>query len=153
MAEAEAVARKREVILTEQNFGFAEARRCDWVCLAAEGTTVDDVLKPLYWSHVAPQLHEYDRIEVREETGSWLLELMVLRCERNWASVMQLQHYAIRAVDEDAALASNFEAKWGGGHHKWRVIRKSDSEVLHTRCDSQEAALAWISNYEQTQKR
>ena len=60
---------KRAVILNPQRRGLAEQMRQDWVVNAEEGTSVQDVLDPSYWAHIAAELQQYDHIEVRLETG------------------------------------------------------------------------------------
>lgn len=149
------VQNKREVILDPLNIGLAQHRRQDWVAVAKEGTTTDDLLKPVYWSHMAARFQPFDRVEVREETGEWVAELMVLRAERNWASVSLLKVHDLTKLRQsaDAHDASAYEAKWKGPVKKWAVIRKSDSEVVHDGEASQEQALAWLRQYEATMRR
>ncbi len=145
------VAKKRAVVLDPQRKQGAEYVRNDWVVNAEQGTEVDDVLAPGYWSHVAGSLSAYDRIEVRIDTGEYLLELLVKQCGRNWAQVALLHHHdLIGEVKTGEAVDSDFEAVWKGPHLKWCVLRKSDDQLLEQKLGTRGAADAWIISYERT---
>lgn len=121
---------KRAVVLDEPRMKLAEHERNVYVANAAEGTTVNDVLEPGFWSYVASRLRPYDRIEVRVDTGEWLLELVVLGCDRNWARVHVLQKYDLEPVETDMPKARKHRVEWKGPQLKWCVIRNSDSEII-----------------------
>lgn len=146
---------KREVILNPEDIGLAQHRRQDFVCIAHEGVTVEDTLKPVFWSHYAARFQPFDRIEVREETGAWVAELMVMRAERNWASVALLNVHDLDKLrtSADTHDTSAYEVKWKGPVKKWCVIRKADTQLVHHGADSQEVALAWLRQYEVTMRR
>lgn len=151
-AEAAAPApKKRAVVLDPQRMQTAEYVRRDWVCTAEEGTVVDDVLDPGYWAHIANQLTVYDRIEVRIDTGEFLLELLVKQKGRNWAQVALLHHHdLVGDVKTGEAVGEDFEAVWKGPLLKWCVLRKSDTQLMEQKLASKGAALEWISGYERT---
>jgi len=151
----EAPSTKREVILNPQDIGLSQHRRQDWVAVAKEGTAVDDLLKPVYWSHMAARLQPFDRVEVRDEGGRWVVELMVLRAERNWASVTLLFHHDLPKLraSSDVDTIDDYDVEWGGPHDKWRVTRKSDKHKMQTKFASQEEGLAWLRQFEATQRR
>lgn len=150
-ATDETRAKKRSVVLDPQRMQTAEYVRRDWVVTAEEGTTVDDVLDPSYWVHLAGQLTPYDRIEVRVDTGEFLLELLVKQSGRNWAQVALLHHHdLVGDVTTGAAIGDEFEVLWKGPLLKWCAIRKSDKQILEQKMASKEAGLAWITSYERT---
>lgn len=146
-------AQKRAVILMPARMSHAEFVRQDWVATAEEGTTIEDVLDPNYWSNMAAQMKPYDRIEVRVDTGEWLLELLVMNTDRNWASVVVLHQHDLQPEDGEVAVPEAFAAKFRGPLHRWCVVRKSDNEVLESKLESKEAASEWIRRYEQTIRR
>lgn len=144
-------AAKRAVVVDPQRMQSAEYLRRDWVCTAEEGTTVKDILDPGYWSHIAGQLTLYDRIEVRIDSGEYLLELLVKQCGRNWAQVALLHnHDLVGKVTTGDAAADEFDAVFKGPLRKWCVIRKADGKALEERLVDKGAALAWITSYETT---
>lgn len=140
----------RAVILNPQRLLLAEFARQDWIVNAEAGTTVSDVLDPQYWAHCSAQMKPYDRCEVRLETGEWMLELIVLQCDRNWAKVHLLEKYDLTAVESLAPAPQKHIVKWRGPQHKHCVVRISDNEVLSTGHETGEAAQAWLKQYETT---
>lgn len=130
-------------IIHGQRMQLAETWRQDWVVNAEESTTIEQVMDPVYWSHMSGQLNPYDRIEVRLETGEWILELVVIQCGRAWAKVHMLNHYDLTAVERDAPAESQLVVGFGGPQHKWRVTRKKDAAVLQTGFPTQTAAREW----------
>jgi hypothetical protein len=151
VAAAPAAAKKRAVVIDPQRMQNAEYLRRDWVLTAEEGTTVDDVLDPSYWAHVAGQLTEYDRIEVRVDTGEYLLEMLVKQKGRNWAQVALLHHHdLVGDVKTGDVGGEEFEAIWKGPLLKWCAMRKADKQILEQKLGSREAAMAWINSYERT---
>jgi hypothetical protein len=121
---------KRAVVVIDQRMKSAEYERNVWVVNAEHGTIVNDVLEPAYWAHVAQKLRPYDRIEVRVDSGEWLLELMVLGCDRNWARVHVLHRYELGPVEAELPAAQKHKVEWKGPQLKWCVIRVSDSEII-----------------------
>lgn len=147
----EAPKKARAVVVDPQRMQEAEYLRRDWVCTAEECTAVEDLLHPGYWSHVASQLKIYDHIEVRIDTGEFLLELLVKDCGRNWAQVVLLHHHDL--VDpkrEGSAVSVEIEPQFKGPLRKWCAIRLSDSAPLHEKMETKAQALEWISSYERT---
>jgi hypothetical protein len=142
---------KRVVILNPQRMGLAEQLRQDWVVNAEEKTTVQDVLNPGYWAHMAAQLQPYDHIEVRLETGEWALELIVLSVGRNYAQVFLAHKYDFAEVDptrDDIGITHKVE--WKGPQKKHCVIRLSDSAVIQDGFSAKVDANQWLDNYLKT---
>jgi hypothetical protein len=130
---------RRVVSLNEPRFKLAEAVRNVWVVNAEQGTTVNDVLEPAYWAHVAQRLRPYDHIEVRIDTGEWLLSLLVLGCDRNWAKVHVLHRYELEKAETDMPKAKKHRVEWKGPQLKWCVIRNSDNEIIFKEMEKAEA--------------
>jgi hypothetical protein len=142
---------KRAVVLIEPRIGMAESKRQDFVVDAEEGTTVEDVLDPMYWAHVASKFTPYDRVEVRIDTGEWMLELIVLQASRNFARMhLVAKHDLSGASAEIPRGAIKHRVEWKGTHKKWCVVRIADSAMLQDSLQSKEAAAEWMTNYERT---
>ena len=138
---------KRANILSPARIGLADAKRQDWVVDAEEGTTVSDVLDPVYWSHVSASMQPYDRIDVRLETGEWLLELIVMGVGRNWAKTFLAAKHELQPVD-DAPPSVKHKVEWKGPHLKHCVIRLADGEVIAKGMSEKTEAIAWMANHE-----
>lgn len=139
---------KRALMLGEQRMELAEYLRQDWVATAEAGTLIDDVIDPGYWSHMASKMKLYDRIEVRMDTGDWLLELLVLDVGRNWARVVILHQHDLQPADGESFVPDRFTPKFRGPVLKWSVIRAADSHVLIDKLETKQAAVEWIDRYE-----
>jgi hypothetical protein len=139
---------KSERILNPQRMGLAEHLRQQWMVNAEEGTTVEDVLDPQYWSHMAAQLQPYDRIDVLLETGEWLLELLVINRGRNWAQIHLLHKYDLEQRSETMPAAQKHRIEWKGPQRKHAVIRIADSQVIQDGFSSKLEAGVWLANHE-----
>ena len=139
---------KRAVVLNPQRMGLAEQMRQDWVINAEDGTKIQDVLDPAYWAHVAPQFQIYDHIEVRLETGEWMLELIVLDVGRNYARVYVAQKHEFAEVELERPLNSiSHKVEWKGPHRKHVVIRIADSAAIQEGFSSKAEAVTWMENH------
>lgn len=145
----EAPKRKEMPVLMPERFGLSEAKRRDWVADVEAGRTVQDILEPSYWAHIAPQLSAGDHIEARAEDGKWIAFLIVLYCERTYARVVVDRVLEIRenAVATDESIRHKVE--WKGPHYKFAVIRIADSQMLQSGFKTREEAAAWLRNHEQ----
>lgn len=127
----------------------AEFRRNDWIVDAEEGTTVQEVLDPAFWAHCAADMSIYDRIDVRLETGEWLLELFVLDVGRNYARVYLAHKHDFSDVETAAAATQPITHKvaWKGPHRKYVVIRLSDSAAIQEGFNEKSSADIWLGNH------
>ena len=139
---------KRNPVLTEQRIGGNDYLRQDFVVTAEEGTTKDDVLQPGYWAHVAGRFQKFDRIEVRQETGEWTMDLIVNDAGRNWAKVHVMHVYDLAPASAEPPVALEHKVEWKGPHLKFCVIRVSDGSKLQEGFPDRSAAEAWLKNHE-----
>lgn len=121
---------RREMQLPPQRMQLSQYLRNDWVITAEQGTTTDDIIKPIYFAHLAAQMKPYDHVEVRVDDDTWIAELLVLQVERNWVRVKLMGYHELVVVDESAVAPSAYEATWKGPHLKWSVIRKADKAII-----------------------
>ena len=109
-----------------------------WDLTPLAGTTIDDLTKPDFWSHISAKLQPDDQIWVTPEDRPFVAHLLVLDATPIGARMQVLAYHEIDPVE---ALASDeFDVKWGGPKHKWRVLRKSDSAVVQHGFASRAAA-------------
>lgn len=147
----EVLERTQKLVLTDSRMGLAEYRQQRWVVDAAEGTTIERVLEADYWQHVSGSMHvqQFDRIEVRQETGEWIVELIVLAAGSNWTRVFLAAKYDLAgAVAEVPAAAIRHVVAFKGPHKKHCVIRLSDSALIQEGFSTKVEADAWLVNHE-----
>lgn len=148
---AEVAAKKRNPVVMPERCGLAEQKRNEWIVDAEIGVTHADVLEPSYWVHLAPSLNPLDKIEVRSEDGSWIMNLRVLYAERNYARVMQEgEIFQIGESVEKSDPLAKHKVVWKGPVLGFVVLRMSDQEAVKTRCKTREEATAWMVEHEKT---
>lgn len=108
------------------------------------GTTIQDMKAPEFWSSVAGKLQARGRIEVEPEDGSFIAEFAVRAVGPNWARVELLHHHQFASAATLVQKAKDFKVEWGGPAHKHRVIRLSDKEVLKFGFETPEMAAEWL---------
>lgn len=145
--------KKESPVLMPSRFALAEFRRHDWVADVESGRTVEDILQPSYWTHIAPQLQPYDHIEARAEDGKWIAFLIVLFSENNYAQVIVDRVLKIEANADTTSPSAKYKVDWKGPHYKYVVIRVSDDQMLHSGCKTRDEASSWLKNHEAASSR
>jgi hypothetical protein len=109
------------------------------------GHTIDDVLKPEYFAHVAAKFKPYDEISVRTDDGTWYAKLLVTEVGRSWLRTFLLEDYKLTTSDVAQSQANAVEVIWRGPHLKHSVVRKSDRGVLKDGFATKGEAAAWAA--------
>lgn len=139
---------KRAPQIGEGRVQGSEYARQDWVANLEDGTTLEDIMRPEFWSHNAARFQPYATIECRAEDGTWIAYLVVTGCDRTWARVALDRVLKLTTGDVAATQAAKHVAKWKGPQHKWSAIRLSDGELLKDGFLTEKDAGAWIENHE-----
>ncbi len=143
----------RVVRIDEARTALAEYARQDWVVNAEEGTKIEDILKPEYWSLVCVRMKPYDRIEVRLETGEWIAELLVLQADRLYAQVYPLKiHDLVGAENALKPMAPEYQSVWKGPQKKWCIIRLADNQLVEEGVDDKLVSQQHRVNFERNGK-
>lgn len=144
-------------------FKPAEFCRTIWHATSEPGTTIEDVLKSGYWTHVAAKLRKGDRIEVETADGEWLAELHVRSANKIEAFVTLMRKVVLSEqvakmhvkARKDAADGTKkkedvpteeYYVKFAGAA-KWRVMRTEGNEIMKEGIASKELAQEWLDNY------
>lgn len=131
-----------------QNFDIAEQFRLTFRANVPAGVSLDRVLEPDYFKHVAGNVKPGYRIEVMPADGAWYAELLVRKTTKEEVHCWLLLSVDLNAQAESALAQSAADYKVAfGGAHKWRVIRLSDNEVLHHGEPTEADAKAWLANF------
>jgi len=142
--------KKRSMQIDPGRMKLSQYERQDWVVNAPQECTVDDLLEPAFWSLMAYQMKPYDRVEVRADDGTWLAELLVIGCDRNWAKVHLLAKHKLTGVDEAMAQSSAHRVEFKGPQKKWCIIRNSDNVFIREEIGSKDKAFAELKEFERT---
>lgn len=128
---SETINPNRKLLVTQ--IKEAQYVRRDFVVTPAPGTTMQEMLVPMYWAHVARDLRPFDRIEVRAADGKWWAELIVRVVEPLAVKVELLRHRDFEAAQgrtgPELEVPEGYEIKHRG-LGKWCAIRLEDQEVV-----------------------
>ena len=140
--------KKRAPMIDSTRMRLAEYERQVWVANIEFGTTVDDIMVPGFWAHMAAQLRPYDEIEARSDDGTWIAHLVVTGCERTWARVAIDRVVKLTTAEVAETQAVQHKIEWKGPQDKFTVIRLNDSERIRKGFATKEEAAAWLREHE-----
>jgi len=126
----------------------AEYIRQDMIVRPEVGTTLEEMLAPEYWAHVAKRLKVYDRIEVRGAYGEWWAELLV-RVVEDFSvvvHVLRVERFGADVPGEESAIPDGFKI-YGRGRAGWIVKRLADNLDISEGHKSREFAAAWLRDH------
>ena len=132
--------------IIEPQFNMAEQKRIVWHAEPAEGVTIQDMLKPVYWTHVAVKLTKGARIEAVSEDGTWFAEFYVKSANKIEAYVILMREVTLSKAIAKLKVEPKFKVDHVGGG-RWRVLRTEDKAELETGFKSKEAAAAWLEGH------
>lgn len=126
----------------------AEHARTVYRVIAEEGTTLDEILRPLYWASVAANLQRFDLIEVIADDEAWFLQLIVRDCGRGFAKVAILSKVDFDAADADKPVTlEGFSINWKGPKRRFVILRDADNTIVKEEIASKAQALAWVQDF------
>ncbi len=138
---------KKPVKLNISRFSLvAEFKRKISQCIPEAGTTLEQMLDPSYWAHVAAKLAPMDRIEVNAEDGSFYAELLVMSASKIGANVKPLHFINLGAPVDMETPDIGMMVKYAGIHAKWRVLRTSDGAKVRDGFATREEAVLWMND-------
>ena len=124
----------------------SEYVRTQWSVPVDERVVLADVVSPTFWVHVTKRLRQWDVIEVRPVDATWFARLMVRSVGPAGPvlAVLEQHEFTDRKKPEvkakpKAETAADYEVKFSGSD-KWRVLRKTDKEVVARGLETKEAA-------------
>lgn len=133
-------------VLSPVKFQLFEFHNNCFSAIAAPGTKPEILRNPTFWAHIADQLKQFDRIEVKCEDATWWADVIVLSVSKGAAKVEILnqvvfgQKVELKTASMDPA---NYKAEFLTGD-KWRVLRTLDNEVMVKGLDTEQLAQDWI---------
>lgn len=116
------------------------------------GHTLEDVLVPAYWAHLAHKLQPGGRILVDAEDNSFSAQLKVLR-RTDLAAVVTVEWRSESGAAADVRLASKadaFRVHYVNAQAKWRITRNSDGATISEHHETEEIARQVLAGYLQS---
>lgn len=133
-----------------QAFKPAEQFRQTWIFTAPIDHSVEDLLRPEYWMHVADQLRHYAHVECYAEDGTFYAELLVVGKTANTARMALLNKVDLRAVTEPIDMAKELEAyviRYAGPTNGFNVVRRADGRIMRGGLLTEQEARTWLLQF------
>lgn len=127
MSKEEAV--KSHYTFRANDLNLASKHILEFHVFVPSGVTIDDVLNPSSWTHIAQKLQPMSHIFVTAEDNTFCALLRVVSCGQLWAKTAVIWHKdltknATPALKDGRVL----EVKYVSNRYKWGVQRVSDGE-------------------------
>ncbi len=142
--------------LIENSFKLAEYERHIFTIQPEPGVTVEDIVKPEYWSNVAKNLTQGALIEARAKDGAYFAQLYVANVDKR-GLVPQIRVVLLQKYDLNAALVKatktaketgTYKVVWRGDNAKHTVTLVASNEVIKDGFPSKKDAEDWIEQKE-----
>ncbi len=112
-----------------------------------EGTVVEQVCEPSFWSNVAKKLRRADKIEVMPNDMAWRA-LLIVRGQSNIEAIVQVLAYDELGPASDTAMAgAPYEVKFINPERKFGVFRRGTGELLRDEFQTREHAERYLLNH------
>lgn len=121
--------------------------------VAKQGQTLEDLLQPNAWAHVATRIKQWDRIEVVSEDNTFMAELFVVAQSRLWLRVVPIFVVDLTETNDIPEDDEEYTVKWRGPLMKHCVVRTADDSNVLEKIASKEDALKAKVEYEKTLRR
>jgi hypothetical protein len=119
-----------------------------WRFVAQAGEVPDQFTHdPTVWQNVARQMQQDHEIIIVAAEGTWRLHLYVRAVGRNEAYVGVIGCTEFKNRVEAPTEESPYAAVFGGPGAKYRVVRKSDGDIVKENFQTMDAANAWIKSH------
>lgn len=145
--------------INKPRFTQAEYKRRLFCAQPEAGVTLEQILAPGYWCHVASQLKTLDRIEVIPADNSFYAELIVLavlptglRVKALGATLLSDPVETAEPAAETEDLADEYEVKYANHTAKWRVRHKPTDTILAENLTTKALAHEWLDDYKAQQQ-
>lgn len=141
---------RKMVPLQEMRFKQREILQNEWAINAPKGTTIEDMLTPTFWAHVASKVNPRDKITIMTDDCRMYVELIVFAKGQNWLQV-QVFGAPVYASSEmaNASMADDYRIEYGGLQNHWQIVRVADGRLIKSdgTLKSEQEARLWLNDY------
>lgn len=122
-----------------------------WCVKPSESQRFEDLLQPLYWSHVAAKLRAKDKLEILPVDNSYYAELLVISTTPTSAKVEVINFVDFRQKEEEksssSVVGSGYSVHWRGPSAKWSVERNIDKHRVQAQFATEEEANEFLKEH------
>jgi len=130
--------------LLQNNLSEASFKRLFWHVTCENDITIETLLNPEYWTHVARNFKAGHLIQVVPRDRSFFAEFFVLGASSAWVKVVLLRNNILIENKESAVILQGYKITWAGTH-QWRVTK--GTEIYSKDHETKELAEAWLAKY------
>lgn len=146
---------KKQVSLIPPDMKLADFARNRFLARPPAGTTLEDLLNPVFWAHVARQFAPGggDIIEVHPVDGAYYAELFVAECRKtglvNQVRLVKLSYTPLdEGVAQSKTIVGEYKIVHRGVEKKHTVTRVADNTIVSEGHATKQDAQKWIDEQE-----
>lgn len=118
-----------------------------WFYRADFDTTLELLLTPEYWAHVAEKIKAMDRVEVITAGGMIFAELIVLKADENIARMRPLRVENLYDLKPTDMETDTHKVVYKGEISQWAVVRKNDQASLRDAFGTPDEAVKFMRDH------
>ena len=141
--------RTKTPAITENRMKESSFMRNSWFISIPSGTEPEALLDPAYWANISTKFRATDIVEAATEDMTWFGRYIVIKADRLWAKLYQLELHDLVGAQADMPLTEdqNHRIEWKGPVSKYTVIRISDSANIKDGFSTQLDAAQWLDSH------
>ena len=152
MAEAEKVTTLSKAKLHFGRLVEAEHASRKWRATVPSGVTVEDVLRPTFWSHYTKNLKPGDDIDVVCEDATWRAILWVMFVGTTEVKTEVFIHKEFGLLAGVTSMSDDYDVVWKGPVLNYAIINKANGEIVKDKLMPKSEAFNYLRKYLSTMK-
>ena len=131
--------------LAEGDLSLMQSVQAIYTATPPVGTTKEDMMNPIFWSHVVRKLKPMFEIWAMPKDGAWYGKWLVIFADANnfQVKLKELAFYPLEELSEPELEGDPYLVKWISPPVRFGIIRKADKAVIKDRFETKEQAYAW----------
>lgn len=129
--------------LSEAEFSLTESVQMMITVTPPVGTKREEMLEPIFWSHVARRMKPMTEIRAMPRDGAWYGIYLVIYADHLQAKLKEIGFWDLDTLSEPESETDEYDVKWISPPVRFGVIRKSDKSVIKDKFQTKEQAYAW----------
>lgn len=129
--------------LNERDIALTESIQVFYTVTPPLGTTREDMLKPVFWTHVARRLKALSEVRAMPRDGKWYGIYLVLYASESQAQLKELAFYDLDTVTQPDVATDPYYVEWISPPVRYGVRRKSDKHIMKDGFQTREQAFNW----------
>ena len=129
--------------LSESEISLTESLQPFFTVTPASGTDPEELMKPVYWSHVARRIRPMSFIFAVPRDGLWFAWYLVLYADDHQVKLKKLMFEPLESLKESDIDSDPYQVAWISPPVKWGIRRKLDKEVVKDGFQTKDQAVAW----------